>query len=345
MRKISTSISNRDARSSRSTVALILPAIVLFVGLPVEAMTINFSFNDFDCTTLGAPACSAVAAAAKTALPLIGQIYANTFLDPITVNIDVEFGGPAAGGASSYAVSSLTTYANYRTKLIADQKSAADASAVASLPMNAPIGDGNVFLTPANARAVGINNAANIAGIKNGPYDGVIFFGAMDPWFYRTGGNIGAMQEDFYATAEHEIDEVLGTESYLDCVKNAILCAAMGNPVRPPDLFRYSGMNIRSYTTDATKTAFFSFDGGATLPVQYNQSGNGDYGDWLHNCAAYKVQDQTVCAGQLANLGPEIALLDVIGYDIPEPAAPLLVGTGLTLFFALKRMRLRRSSR
>jgi hypothetical protein len=114
--------------------------------------------------TPGSPTRLAVPAAAQATCAGIAQFLQNTYSDPITVNIDVEF-EQGAMGASSFAVSSLVPYTTYLAKLTADEKDAIDGFAVASLNNagNGPIpGDGNIYITPANARAVGINNPANI---------------------------------------------------------------------------------------------------------------------------------------------------------------------------------------
>lgn len=319
---------------------------VVLAAVPAGAMTINFSYNDVDCsTTPGAPTCSAVPAGAQGVLAQLAVLYGKLFADPITVNLDVEFMG--GGGASSFTKSSLTPYNTYLTKLTADKKTGVDNLAVGSLnnvpgitacgsPAVPPCWDNQIYITPANARAVGINNAANITGITNGPYDGVIFFGSGTSWFYGNGA-IGTMV-DFASTAEHEIDETLGTGSYLDCVKNSIDCASSGNPVTPADLFRYASAGTRSYSTNAADSAYYSYNGGTNLLVQYNNSGSGDYGDWVHNCAAYKAQDQTACAGKIADFTNEPIVLDSIGYDlVPEPATLFLFGIALPALFVFRR--------
>jgi len=156
---------------------------------------------------------------------------------------------------------------------------------------------------------------------------------------------IDGAQWDFFSVAEHEIDEVLGTGSYLDCIGSNIDCS--GHPVADPaDLFRYSSNSQgRSYTTAAT-LAYFSYDKGKHLSPPYNQTGFGDYGDWAHDCTpgSYYVQDTANCPGELANLGPEVPLLDAIGYDpVPEPAMLLPIMVTLTALITRYRWSRRRS--
>ena len=131
-------------------------------------------------------------------------------------------------------------------------------------------------------------------------------------------------------------DEVLGTFSILSFV--------VGNQpaylsyYSMADLFRYDGSG-RSLTPNPADQAFFSIDG-TTPIVHYNQSGVGDYGDFVSGCPANpRVQDATDCPGHITNLGPaETTLLDAIGYDAaPEPGTLLMLGAGMIVMAAVRR--------
>ena len=61
---------------------------------------------------------------------------------------------------------------------------------------------------------------------------------------------------------------------------------AAGAPPKPADHFRYeydsSGQAFRSYRPDVDAQSWFSFDGGATASVMFNQANDGsDFGDWF----------------------------------------------------------------
>src|SRR5262249_47022262 len=110
-------------------------------------MNINFSF---DSSVDNAPA------GFKTVLNQVASFFANTFSDPVTLNIAVgygEVGGHAlpagAGGASSFSLGSYS-YSQLKSALAADSHTAIDASAVASLPANNPT-NGNYFISSAEA--------------------------------------------------------------------------------------------------------------------------------------------------------------------------------------------------
>src|SRR4029078_10096597 len=70
---------------------------------------------------------------------------------------------------------------------------------------------------------------------------------------------------------------------------------------------------------------------------RYNQSGNGDYGDWWTAGAhTPRVQDAFATNGKTPNPVEELIALDVIGYDLVPLPNPLItsttiVGTQLTL--------------
>jgi len=111
----------------------------------------------------------------------------------------------------------------------------------------------------------------------------------------------------------HEIDEVLGSSSGVG-----------GTPIRPADLFRFSGPGARNYTTSGD-SAYFSIDGGNTLKVQYNQNASGDYGDWWSTGAhTPRVQDAFGTPGSDPDLGVELTVLDSVGWTLVS-AIPLVV--------------------
>jgi hypothetical protein len=127
---------------------------------------------------------------------------------------------------------------------------------------------------------------------------------------------------DFYATIEHETDEVLGTSS---CISdpgspgslNDTYCDFYGIPTAAGtpsavDLYRYSapGALILDSSLSTTPGAYFSYDGGAhndTIgvggqPKYYNTLNQGDdYADYVSStpdCGTNQaVQDGEGCPG------------------------------------------------
>jgi len=108
------------------------------------------------------------------------------------------------------------------------------------------------------------------------------------------------------------------------------------------DLFRYSAPGTRVF--NSLTPAYFSIDGGVTdyEGNTYNTTKAGeDYADFSQSCAF--VQDAEGCPGQSVDItsdyqggqGPEIPILNAVGYDLaatatPEPGTLAMLGFGLT---------------
>jgi hypothetical protein len=100
--------------------------------------------------------CGGLSLTAQTIIDNVINFYEGILTNPITVNI--EFYNMTSGLGSSFFVFYTEPYTTYRSALVADQSSADDATALASLPANVPIGTtGNIGLKSANGRALGLN--------------------------------------------------------------------------------------------------------------------------------------------------------------------------------------------
>jgi hypothetical protein len=250
-------------------------------------------------------------------------IYSTTFSNsgPVSINF---FEMNSGLGSSETFVGDIS-YSQYRAALVAHSKSSDDATALAHLPSgpNNPVnGSSMVTLTTANLRALGFN-----ANPPAGQPDSRVGLNTSIMNLTRT--SIDMSKYDLMAVVMHEIDEALGFGSGLN---------GPAGTVRAEDLFRYAGNGAISFTTDPSAEAFFSLDGTTHL-AQFNQTGGtSDYGDWK-TVGAPKVQDAFATPGAQPNLGVEITVLDVIGYDlaIPEPATMLLLGAGLLALGVMRR--------
>jgi hypothetical protein len=230
-------------------------------------------------------------------------------------------------------------YSTYYNALVADAKTADDATALARLAgdgsgANNPItGDSTINVKTANLRAVGIN-----VNPPPGQPDGTI---SLNTHITTPGSPGSSLQFSLLATTEHEIDEVLGLGS-------ALPNPPFGDPF-PEDLFRFSSTATRSFTTSSTAQAFFSINGTTDLAQFDNQNDGGDFGDWQSNPlppgVLPKVQDAFATPGANPALSVELVALDVIGYDrvqvaaAPEPGTLALLGTSLLGLAALRRRR------
>jgi len=271
----------------------------------------------FDTSITSDPNALAIEAGINAAISLVEASLG----DPITVPITFQEGGGL--GSSSTPIFQVS-YGTYRTALIADAKTPADATALAQLPAQStsPVdGNTNLWVTAANLDALGL--AHGLVGS-----DGTITLNTAITNFDRTTINPG--KYDLEGVALHEIDEVLGLGSGLN------LPTGFPRLSRPQDLFRYSAPGVRSFDTSSGATSYFSINGGVTDLVDFNQNGAADYGDWLSSGSA-KVQDAFGTPGAIPTYGVELLNLDVIGFDTlppanaPEPGTWLLLGTGLAL--------------
>jgi hypothetical protein len=137
---------------------------------------------------------------------------------------------------------------------------------------------------------------------------------------------VNSSKYDLIATAEHEMDEVLG---FVSTLPNNY----PSGPIGPMDLFRYSTNLVpslvltRTYTTSGDN-AFFSVDG-TNLLARFNQMAGGDYHDFWSFSALWappgttpytQVQDAYAYPNTTPNLGSnELAALDVVGYTLAVP--------------------------
>jgi hypothetical protein len=307
-----------------ATVAVVL----LASGAPTYAnLTI---IPTFDSSITGDPNAAAIEGTINSAI----SEYEMRFADPITVNI--KFSSMTSGLGSSSTFFATVSYTSYYNALLADAKTADDATALASLlpaGSNNPVtGTANINVKTANLRAVGIN-----VNPPAGQPDGFI---GLNTHITFPGSPGSSLTFSLKATAQHEIDEVLG------------LGSALPNPLSaspfPQDLFRYDAIGNRSFTTDSSAKAYFSINKTTLLAQFDNQNDGGDFGDWQSNPlppgVAPKVQDAFATPLAQPALGVELTALDVIGYDlitqsVPEPSSLALLGAGILVVAGYERRR------
>jgi hypothetical protein len=302
----------------RLKLAALLALTVL--SRPSQALVINYSQISGD--TLTQTQLDAFTSAA--------QAWESVLTDQVTVNISIGFrdlgtsgGGIILGGATPTVTS--VSYSTYKSLLTADITSAADTQAVASLPLSVP---GNtIYLTSANARAVGI-------AIPTTAIDATIEFtsnAAITFQYVRNGdGTVNGGTIDFLGVAEHEIAHVLGF--YSD--------AGGGSVDTPLDLFRFSGSAPGGTRSLATGAAYFSIDGGNTSLASFADGITYQTSHWAPGTEA--LMAPSIGTGQTENITPvDKTALDVIGWNIgtgvPEPASLVMLAMGLGLLTLVRR--------
>jgi hypothetical protein len=310
---------------------------------PSLALTIVGNYDD-SITSL------ANASTVEAAFAQAGSNIDAMFTDPVTVNINVSWGSVAGQslpssslGSSSTSLYGYYSYPQMKSMLTQSATTAADRSAIATLPASAPAGQSRYVITAAQAKALGVVS-------PTGGVDGSIGFGNNNYTFGQSGAAAPGTY-DFVGVAEHEITEVMGRISGLSSTSPSFATAE--------DLFRFSGTGVPSW--DYNASSYFSIDNGATDLANFNDSGSGgDRGDWLSTSSTNDVADAFTYPGVTGVLSDiDQTALDVIGWggngsgygsgvvvsttkgaasvEVPEPASLALLAAG-----ALAAVRLRR---
>lgn len=295
-------------RICRSHYALLMACVL--PAMPLQAFTINVTY---DSSTATAPA------EFFTAFDSVAQFYQNTLHDPITINLQVGWGkingqDLAPGSRAQSATFKLPySYAQIRSALISDAKSAADATAIASLPAANPAALDQWLMARGEAKALGLlagddTNKHPTTGLSRP--DCYVGFTSTTIYTFDPANRAVAGKYDFIGMAGHEISESIGRFGQGQ--------TGITGYYAPLDLFRYLAPGTRDLAISSG--AYFSIDGGNTVISTFNGSGVGDQNDWAgstldsYNFAYYEGQQYDFSPGDLVEM-------DAIGYDaVPEPA-------------------------
>ncbi len=300
--------------------ALLALPVCTVLASPAMAITFNLTQIQGDTLTVGEAAAFQTAAAA----------WSTVLTDPVTVNVSIGFrdlgtasnGGTILGATAADFVTPMS-YAAFESHYIADETSAADAQAAASLPSAVP--GGTVVLTSAEARALGFSTAAGVDG-------SIEFTSNSGIQFADTRTALNGSNYDLIGIAEHEIAHLLGFDSSVD--SGSSLKSVL-------DLFRYSAPATPSF--QAGQPAYFSLDGGTTDLASFSVGGPGQYqaSHWLQGTGS--LLDPAVTAGHEESITPlDTTALDVLGYDlagvaVAEPASMLLLASALLMLTVRRR--------
>jgi hypothetical protein len=302
---------------------------------------------DFDSSITSNANAAAIEGAINSAINTFSSLYSNN------LNITVDFTYDTAGAGSllsTFQYFSDVSYNNYVNALKADLATNPSNTVLATAIAHLSIGNdanaaGDLALTGAQFEMLGFgtpsepNPVININSIQTFAFSRPVPNNEFDP----TGG------------LEHELDEVLGgggAGSTLNSVASS--CPGSGffcNKVGSLDLYRYSAPGIPSFTTSGSATSYFSFDGGTTKLVAFNQNSAADYGDFSPpgTDAGQLIQNALNTTGQdeaYTPSSPEFAMMESIGYNgsiVPEPSTWIMLllgfaGLGSTNYRASRKI-------
>ena len=258
------------------------------------------------------------------------------YSDNIHINITVDAQASGLGGSSTPILS--FSYAALYNAILADQKSADDATTNGtggSLGGNGTAGSAadpvvagahSWWATRAQAKAIGLIGDDISPGI-----DGTILFGTGVSYTFF--GPIAPGTYDFQSVAAHEISEIMGR------IGLSGTTAITGSPAYSlVDALSFSGPGARVLGTGGNP--FFSMNAGGTLLKAFNTIAGADTRDWAGGTP--DSFDAFGTPGVTGLVTPvDFQIVDVIGYDlaVPEPGTGLMLATALALFGTLARRR------
>jgi hypothetical protein len=282
----------------------ILASTVMAAG-NASALVINLSY-DPDATFITAGLTANDITAMKAANTYAALQLTSRFTDNINVNILITaVPGTGTLGMSSTPIRSVDNYAALRAAMVADSRTADDATALGgggSIPAADPIPGNHIyFVTQAQAKALGLipDNAVTS--------DGTFTFGGGHMFTYDPNNRAVAGRIDFIGTALHEFTEIMGR------------IGNMGDGMPDPqyqqmDLFHYSSAGVRGLNKGPGRS--FSIDNGTTLLKAFNDfnANQGDLQDWADgtndSCNAFSSD------GVLNDLSDvDLRVMDALGYD------------------------------
>ena len=258
---------------------------------------------------------SSLPAGFMAAVNYVVNYFDTTFTNPVTINIDLGYGEIAGQSLGSGALGESETFFNSVAytqavnALKANQPSATQQAAYATLPGSSPVNGGTLWVSTAQEKALGLLAANNSA------IDGYVGLSNTFPFNFSTSAVAG--QYYFDGVLAHEFAEVLS--------RGSLLGEALGgtNSYSIMDLFRYSAPGTRQLGTGGP--AYFSINNGTTNLDSWNTNPSGDLGDWAGSAGADAFLAFSPTGQQNWITQPDLTLMNVLGWDVAPPTPPPVV--------------------
>lgn len=220
----------------------------------------------YDSSTASAPA--GFAAAMQYAANQIGALLTNN----ITVSISVSWNNAVLGEGGADNMPGFA-YSSVVAALTSHASSAVAREAAASLPATAPANGSQIYLTDAQALALGLESPVQAAAVEGGVTFGtggaILDFSTTNP---AIPGEI-----DFVGVAEHELTHALARIGWGDGLAYSLM-----------DLYRFASPGVLQtgaiIGTGSSPPAYFSIDNGATSLAAFATTS--DYYDWASSVPA-----------------------------------------------------------
>jgi hypothetical protein len=312
--------------------AVVLTVVLLGRAAPVSANLVIVP--TFDSSITSDPNAAAIEGVINAAVQEYNQDFSTPAVPaPVTILFSSMNSGLGQSVASLYEGPYLPTLTALQS--VAHTPDAINALQTLPATTGNPVnGNANVFITSANLRAIGIDVNGYLG--PTGTYDGLI---GLNTHLTFPGSPDTQNLVGLKSVVLHEINEVLGFGSAINFNNATPPLFDPTGPVYLEDLFRYAQNGIRSFNTDPNAQAFFSIDGGKTDLAQFNQIRGGDYSDWYSTPPfppnfKPQVQDAFATLGANPDLGVELRVLNVIGYNlisavVPEPSSLSLLSVAM----------------
>ena len=318
-----TSAAGAGMASAGPSAPAILTAVTAPAATPPTASAGLVIDVKYDSTVNGAPI--GFTAAVTAAVDSLESMFTNN----VTLTIAVGWGevngqtitAPGVVGQST-SNGDLLSYTTVRDALRANQTSADQIAAAASLPVSDPTGGAGTrdfYVSQAQEKALGI------AVPYPSATDGAIGLAALSNYTFDPNNRAAPGQFDAIGVLEHEFTEVMGRTGALGVYDGAGIYT-------PLDLFRYTtnsqGAVVRQLAPGAGS---FSVDG-QTLLTQYNNPvSGGDATDWVTSLQGDSFGDANPGVAGLVTV-TDLRQMNVLGYNLSTAASSVVSSGGANCF-------------